>query len=208
MSVIKSTIDIHIDLSLSQTQQQPIIFVAHSLGGIVLKNALIHADRNEYAPYKAVEHSTYGIIFLGTPHQGSAAVDMAALILQILSIGFDTSNSILSDLALHGKALQQQQDQYNQISLRYATKCYYEMYPTKLPLGKKMKLVDHPSAILPESINSQSIALNRDHVNICKFHDCTEPDFKTVVSHLFKMVEDAPSKITETWERHEWLQGL
>ncbi|KAF8236424.1 hypothetical protein L208DRAFT_1390926, partial [Tricholoma matsutake] len=69
-------------------------------------------------------------------------------------------------------------------------------------------LVDRSSAILPESINSQSIALNRDHVNICKFHDITEPDFKTVVSHLFKMVEDAPSKITETWKRHEQLQGL
>ncbi|KAF8220337.1 hypothetical protein L208DRAFT_1334395, partial [Tricholoma matsutake] len=38
MSVIKSTFDIHIDLSLSQTQQRPIIFVVHSLGGIVLKN--------------------------------------------------------------------------------------------------------------------------------------------------------------------------
>jgi hypothetical protein len=62
------------------------------------------------------------------------------LILQILSIGFDTSDRILSDLALHGKALQQQQDQYNQIGLRYATKCYYEIYPTKLPLGKSMKV--------------------------------------------------------------------
>jgi hypothetical protein len=38
MSVIRSTIDIHIDLSLLQTQRRPIIFVAHSLGGIVLKN--------------------------------------------------------------------------------------------------------------------------------------------------------------------------
>ncbi|KAF8221333.1 hypothetical protein L208DRAFT_1415159, partial [Tricholoma matsutake] len=132
--------DLATDWDGSNTQQWSIIFVVHSLGGIVLKNALIHADRNEYAPYKAVECSTYGILFLGTPHQGSAAVDLAALILQILSIGFDTSDSILCDLALHGKALQQQQDQYNQISLRYATKCYYEMYPTKLPLGKRMKV--------------------------------------------------------------------
>jgi hypothetical protein len=101
---------------------------------------LIHANINEYIPYKSVERSTYGILFLGTPHQGSAAVDLATLILRILSIGFDTNDTILNDLGLHSKALQQQQDQYNQISRRYATKCYYEMYATKLPLGKRVKV--------------------------------------------------------------------
>ena len=186
---------------------------------------MIHANGNEYAPYKAVERSTYGILFLGTPHQGSAAVDLAALILQILSIGFDTTDTILNDLGLHSKALQQQQDQYNQICLRYATKCYYEIYATKLPLGKRIKvgcgfgkvinlsevlfqLVERPSAILPESINSQSVALNRDHVNICKFGNFAESDFKIVISHLSEMVGAAPSNITKKWKMHESLQGL
>jgi hypothetical protein len=101
---------------------------------------LIHADRHEYSPYKAVERSTYGILFLGTPHQGSATIDLATAILRILSIGFDTNDTILNDLGLHSKALQQQQDQYSQIGRRYATKCYYEMYETKLPLGKHIKV--------------------------------------------------------------------
>ncbi|KIM71640.1 hypothetical protein PILCRDRAFT_37074, partial [Piloderma croceum F 1598] len=108
----KLLVDIATERHDSNAQRRPIIFVAHSLGGIVLKYALIHADRHEYSPYKAVERSTYGILFLGTPHQGSATVDLATSILQILSIRFDTNNTILNDLGLHSKALQQQQDQY------------------------------------------------------------------------------------------------
>ncbi|KAF8234302.1 hypothetical protein L208DRAFT_1262445, partial [Tricholoma matsutake] len=196
--------DLATDRDGSNIQQRPIIFVAHSLGGIVLKDTLIHADKHEYASYKAIERSTYGILFLGTPHQGTAAVDLATLILRILPVG---SNIILSDLGLQNKVLQQQQDQYNQIGPRYATKCYYEMHPTELPLGK-MKLVDRPNAILPETINSQSLGLYRDHVDICKFGDHTEQDFKTVFFHLSEMVVAAPSKITKIWEEHEKLQGL
>ena len=101
---------------------------------------MVHADKSEYVPYKAVERSTYGILFLGTPHQGSAIVDQATLILKILSIGFNINDTILNDLGLHSKMLQQQQDQYNQIGHRYATKCYYEIYATKLLLGKQVKV--------------------------------------------------------------------
>jgi protein SERAC1 len=56
-------------------------------------------------------------------------------------------------------------------------------------------------------MNSQSIALNRDHINISKFGDPEESDFKIIVSHLSEMVIAAPSKITEIWDRHERLEG-
>ena len=47
----------------------PLIFVVHSLGGIVVKRALITATvRNAY---KAIVDSTIAVVFLGTPHHGS-----------------------------------------------------------------------------------------------------------------------------------------
>jgi len=54
----------------TSTKERPIIFLAHSLGGIILKNALIHAystHRNHLNDHKAIDLSTYGILFLGTP---------------------------------------------------------------------------------------------------------------------------------------------
>ena len=57
-----------------EVSDHPIIFVAHSLGGILVKRALElsndltsrHADDN-----RSIYISTYGIIFLGTPHTGA-----------------------------------------------------------------------------------------------------------------------------------------
>ncbi|GJC77738.1 protein SERAC1 [Colletotrichum liriopes] len=67
-----------------RTSNNPIIFVAHSLGGLLVKRALLYSndvrDRNQ-DDARAIFISTYGIIFLGTPHTGS---DMATwgLVLQ------------------------------------------------------------------------------------------------------------------------------
>lgn len=52
---------------------RPIIFICHSLGGIVFKKAMIIAhERSER--YSAISRDTYGVLFMGTPHRGS---DMA-----------------------------------------------------------------------------------------------------------------------------------
>jgi hypothetical protein len=49
-------------------EERPIIFVAHSLGGIIVKRALVEAKLDD--SYKAIRDATYGIAFFGTPHQG------------------------------------------------------------------------------------------------------------------------------------------
>ena len=49
-------------------EERPIIFVAHSLGGIIVKRALVEAKLDD--SYKAIRGATYGIAFFGTPHQG------------------------------------------------------------------------------------------------------------------------------------------
>jgi hypothetical protein len=49
-------------------EERSIIFVAHSLGGIIVKRALVEAKLDD--AYKAIRDATYGIAFFGTPHQG------------------------------------------------------------------------------------------------------------------------------------------
>jgi pimeloyl-ACP methyl ester carboxylesterase len=56
------------------TDRNPIIWVAHSLGGIVTKRALLYSNdvrAHHQEDFRSVFVSTYGIIFLGTPHNGS-----------------------------------------------------------------------------------------------------------------------------------------
>ncbi|KAH8588043.1 hypothetical protein B0O99DRAFT_377762 [Bisporella sp. PMI_857] len=67
------------------SEQRPIIFVAHSLGGIVLKSALITALTNS-GVYGSILQSTRSVLFLGTPHHGvSNLAGLAQLLTKISS---------------------------------------------------------------------------------------------------------------------------
>ena len=51
--------------------RRPLIFVAHSLGGIVVKSGLIFSSQSteQNSPIRAIMLSAAGIVFLGTPHK-------------------------------------------------------------------------------------------------------------------------------------------
>ena len=51
-----------------EAEERPIVFIAYSLGGIVVKRALVEAKLDD--SYKSIREATYGIVFFGTPHQG------------------------------------------------------------------------------------------------------------------------------------------
>jgi hypothetical protein len=51
-------------------EERPIIFICHSLGGIVLKKALIVAHQKAER-YSSISRDTFGVMFMGTPHRGS-----------------------------------------------------------------------------------------------------------------------------------------
>lgn len=55
--------------------QRPCIFVGHSLGGLVAKHMLLEANRSEESD-RFKHESVAGIVFLGTPHRGSAIADL------------------------------------------------------------------------------------------------------------------------------------
>jgi hypothetical protein len=54
----------------TETERRPLCFIGHSLGGVVLKEALAIADLNQDADFHEVVLSTYGLILLGVPNLG------------------------------------------------------------------------------------------------------------------------------------------
>ncbi|KAI9790079.1 MAG: hypothetical protein M1816_005549 [Peltula sp. TS41687] len=53
----------------SEEIQRPLIFIAHSLGGIIVKQALFQARLDP--AYQLIKDATLSLFFLGTPHRGS-----------------------------------------------------------------------------------------------------------------------------------------
>ncbi|RYP34893.1 hypothetical protein DL767_004069 [Monosporascus sp. MG133] len=52
---------------------RPLIFIGHSLGGAIIKQALLLASHNERI--QSIADSTYGVMFFATPHYGQACSD-------------------------------------------------------------------------------------------------------------------------------------
>lgn len=87
---------------------RPLIFVAHSLGGILIKVALDSSRRSTHQPqYLPLYTSTHGIIFLGTPHRGSSAASWGLLASNLAKIaGKGTNDKVLKGLLLNSELLE------------------------------------------------------------------------------------------------------
>lgn len=82
----------------SETEMRKIIFVAHSLGGLVTEQALTHSKNSAEQHLNQVEHHTIGIVFLGVPHCGSDLEAWATVGRRMVSILKRTNKDILSVL--------------------------------------------------------------------------------------------------------------
>ncbi|KAH6950296.1 hypothetical protein BKA56DRAFT_682634 [Ilyonectria sp. MPI-CAGE-AT-0026] len=54
---------------------RPLIFVAHSLGGLVCKEAILLSRNHPETHLRSIFGCTKGIIFMGTPHKGAWMAD-------------------------------------------------------------------------------------------------------------------------------------
>ncbi|KIX06512.1 uncharacterized protein Z518_04488 [Rhinocladiella mackenziei CBS 650.93] len=74
------------DRSLHGALDRPIIFICHSLGGIVVKRALVYSE-SRTSPSTSHLHSiftcTYSILFFGTPHHGTGKARLLGNLQQI-----------------------------------------------------------------------------------------------------------------------------
>jgi hypothetical protein len=90
-----------------QCTGRPIVFVAHSLGGLVVKQALIEAKKQEHydpAQYDIYECSS-AIIFFGTPHRGSGLAYWGTVLSAIAkAVQIDSNEKIIRDLVPDGSS--------------------------------------------------------------------------------------------------------
>ncbi|KAG7038643.1 Kinesin light chain [Colletotrichum scovillei] len=92
---------------------RPIIFVCHSLGGLVCQAALSRAHKRE--ELEEVLEATRGILFLGTPHHGSDLASWAEQLARCVGIFKQTNTAILSVLRPESEVLAEIQDDFHNI---------------------------------------------------------------------------------------------
>ncbi|KAF8514361.1 hypothetical protein BU17DRAFT_52637 [Hysterangium stoloniferum] len=185
----------------SNSLERAIIFIAHSLGGVILKCALnysCHAGSNINPDYYSISLSTWGVIFLGTPHLGAHIAELASTILKICSFVQKVNMKVLNVLEPNSVVLQRHLHQYISISDSFDTKFFYETYETKIPLGTSKVLVPKSAAVVP-GLKGEAISMSKNHIGMTKFEDADDEDFKTVAEHLRQMANEGHTKVARRW---------
>ncbi|CAH0019112.1 unnamed protein product [Clonostachys rhizophaga] len=170
------------------TKKRPIIFVCHSLGGLVCKDALIVAQMQSDSHIHDIYERTHAIAFMGTPHHGSELAIWADRLLKSVNIVQKRNTDIIGVLNANSEVLQRIQEGFfatiwgkeEGVSRQIQITCFHEELPTSIKGFSKI-VVSKESASLPGSIR---IGIHRDHTQMTKFSDREDPGFKATCGEL------------------------
>lgn len=140
--------------------QRPLVFVCHSLGGLLVKQVLRAADMSREPGKEAIAESISDILFLATPHHGADLAVLAKHLENLLQ-----ASVIVDDLMAHGAHLEELAEDYKTYAGRYGfeTHTYFEDIGIR---GSDVLVVNSTSA--NPGIGRRPVGLDRDHGSICK----------------------------------------
>ncbi|XP_004933205.1 protein SERAC1 [Bombyx mori] len=141
----------------------PVVWLAHSMGGLIVKQVLIDSAQSSDDKFKRLSRNTKAVLFYSTPHKGSALATMPRAAAAVLWPSNDVrqlqENSPVL-LELH-RAFIHAAEQYQWETISFA-----EMMPTLVTTFKvPIHFVEAYSADLGRGVFYQ---LPLDHLSICK----------------------------------------
>jgi hypothetical protein len=183
------------DRQLESAFDRPIIFVCHGFGGLLVKRALAYSSSRDTI---ALEHlrsiytCTYGIMFLGTPHNG---VSKESLLSQTRhSTG--PSHFMLS-LLKGSEMLNEINDQFAPLMKQFAIFNFWEELETQSGT-RKYYVVDQESAA-PAWDNVEKCGIMATHSTMVKFESRMGRRFRPVLEALSRYARSAPALVRTRW---------
>ncbi|KAK5215750.1 hypothetical protein LTR47_009949 [Exophiala xenobiotica] len=162
--------------------QRPLIFVAHSLGGIVVKQALFQARLE--SRYQSMKDATLGLIFMGTPHQGSDKAIYGEVLANVAQfISHRPPQRLLTALQTNSEVLLRLTTDFRFQLPDYEVYSFFELRPMK---GLSSLIVEKHSALL-ETNHEEQIPVDADHSAMCKFETENDDTFEKVYKRMKRM---------------------
>ncbi|KAH8897884.1 hypothetical protein GQ53DRAFT_637651, partial [Thozetella sp. PMI_491] len=147
--------------------RRPLIFICHSLGGLVVKEAsdqlaLVAAKLDE--KYKSIIEGTCLLVFFATPHRGGNHASFGDVVAKIVRLG--RYNDALDALKRNSNEAEKRFEQARHLFERCLVISFFEGEP----YGSMGIIVDKLSATLNLSgLQETQVAMPANHSTICKF---------------------------------------
>lgn len=128
VSIISFHICVAYNMIDDDETQLPIIFVAHSMGGLVVKEAYIQGGTDPQ--YQNLIRSVTAILFLATPHRGS---NFAEILNRILSVSLISApKEYVNDMTKNSTTLQRINETFRHVVKGLDIVSLYETRPTRI----------------------------------------------------------------------------
>jgi len=162
--------------------ERPIVFVAHSLGGLLAKQILRTSSDTTHERWQQVAERTKLVIFLSTPHNGASLASVlkfafprfASKHIDMLTQG----GGALTDINNHYRALCDKKDELS-------TVVFYEKH-----LTHKLAMVVDKASADPGVARCWPVAHDKDHISICKPADREDSVYIGILRPLKDLVDD------------------
>ncbi|MBL4571859.1 MAG: alpha/beta hydrolase [Gammaproteobacteria bacterium] len=168
-------------LAASGFGARPIVFIAHSLGGLLTKVLIRKSIDSEDSDYKKIASSIKLCVFIATPHTGASLAKVLKLaVFRPATIHLlENETGFLNDLKNQYRIYADKRNDLDTVT-------YYETHKTK-----KLGFIVSRESADPGVSGNEPIAIEKDHIGICKPTDKDDPLYRSVVYRIEKVLDDA-----------------
>ncbi|MGH3757676.1 hypothetical protein [Actinophytocola sp.] len=141
---------------------RPLVFLCHSLGGLVVKQILRQSSEMAKPDWKVISESTLGVVFLATPHSGSSLASIA----KAVPLARPTRTTLA--LTAHCPHLKDLGDWYRQNAARLDIQTAAYAESQKVKRGLRLVTVVNSTSADPGIVDCITTSVDADHTDICK----------------------------------------
>ncbi len=177
---------------LNDASSRALIFVAHSLGGLVCKEAILLSRNNPEPHLRRIFDCIMGVVFMGTPHKGAWMANWASIPVSALGLVKSVNKPLLEVLDTKNQYLESIQSRFMEMLRQRQSDggrplgiaCFLE----ELPLPIAGLVVPKESAIL-DGFTYATIHAN--HQNMVRFATAEEDGFQLLLGELVRWESQA-----------------
>ncbi|KAK4172588.1 hypothetical protein QBC36DRAFT_72161 [Triangularia setosa] len=189
--------DLYNSPHLKKNGNTPIVLVAHSMGGLVVKKAYLLARRDPiYADIADRIHSLY---FLGTPHRGADSSSFVSTFIA-MSLG-SGSKAFVKELIPGSGTLQAINDEFRHFCSDVGLWSFFEGVPTAAGPTNVM-VVEKESAVMGLP-GEHTQYLQADHRRLVKFDSTEDPNYNILLRCFNTTIEEIEKEyISDKFDNH------
>lgn len=174
-------------LSVKGLGKRPILFIVHSLGGLVAKQFLETALTNRNQAHQSLARSVAGILFLATPHSGSFMATVVSIFRTVTR-----ANWTIENLGNHDPYLEKLSSWFRENHPFLGIRCQVLREDLQSPLG----WVVSPTSANPGITGVQVTPVGKSHVQICKPESVEDQVYLNAVAFVKSCMNDWNFQLT------------